>query len=77
MGLFKNLFYAGIGASLLYGGMFYQKAQDTREMKETNSKVQYLESIDYKVESLIYDNAHNPEAVSSALEKFAKKYEMR
>jgi hypothetical protein len=45
-----------------------------KDVEELKAKVTYMDSIDYKVESLVRENAMHPEKVSGAFDEFYKKH---
>ena len=68
------MYHAAIAAGIFFAGAYYERSNANKDVEELKAKVTYMESIDYKVESLVKENALHPEKVSGAFDEFYKKY---
>lgn len=68
MGLIKTIGYLTIGVGIFYGGMKYERRHSDAE--ELRKRITVMESIDYKVKSLIEERASNPKKVDDVFKKY-------
>ena len=70
MGITKSIAYMVIGTAIFYGGMSYERKHCQKEIAELKEQVVQMDSIDYKVSSLLEDRSRNPAAVDDVLKKY-------
>lgn len=70
MGITKTLGYMVVTAALFYGGICYERSHAQKEIAALKEQVAQLDSIDYKIGSLLEERVKNPEAVDEALKKY-------
>ena len=70
MGIINTTAYLVFGGIIFYGGMCYERKHAEREIMNLKVEMSKLDSIDYKIGSLLEQRVKNPKEVDAVLKKY-------
>ena len=70
MGVIKGALCIATGIFLFYSGICYERGRSRETLSALKSRITEMQTLDYKIASLLEAQAKNPKAVEEALSQY-------